>query len=557
MDEKRKAARWRKRRIVYNNDGQDVIEARTGEEHRHDIQWQMSVRSGGELIDDFLNARSKDLVDTQVDSNWYSTCRGGLTFSHDTKLGGFYGKGIAEDLIDKYGRDNLQLQVDFSHKHDMEVFWSLRMNDGHDSYPMGYRHQHDHDLALFKREHPEYLMGEPGDWEKYPDGPRHAWSHLDFSYPEVRDHIFALIQEVAQNYDVDGVEMDFFRTQRYFTPTLDGVPVAEQHLEMMTDLVRRVRNMADEVGQQRGRPVLLAARMPFADKDARFIGLDLEKWLAEGLIDILIPGGGTESKMTESFKEIVDLGHKYDVPVYPCIDWANFLNYWAFLDLGAGEHRTFASWVKTLYRGHPKDIDKQCWIEAFNSWEGAAATWRGATTNLWNAGADGIYIFNGFHSTDINRWREIGDPETMANKDKIFGVDQFAGDSSFTEIRQSDLKDVRELELKEGDPVSVYFQVGEDLESGNASELRFRLHFWGITNNDNIDVRINNVPLKDLKPAGPPQTRSEGRWLESRPKLTQVNRGENRVELMVMKRDESVQMPLILDAVQLHVHYGR
>ena len=123
----------------------------------------------------------------------------------------------------------------------MEVFWSLRMNDGHDSYPMGYRHQHDHDLALFKREHPEYLMGEPEDWEKYSDGLRRSWSHLDFKYPEVREHIFALIQEVSQNYDVDGIEMDFFRTPLYFTPTLDGVPVEEQHVEMMTDFMRRVQ----------------------------------------------------------------------------------------------------------------------------------------------------------------------------------------------------------------------------------------------------------------------------------------------------------------------------
>ncbi len=46
MDEKRKAARWRKRRIIFNNDGFDVIEARTGVEHRHDVNWQMLIHSG-------------------------------------------------------------------------------------------------------------------------------------------------------------------------------------------------------------------------------------------------------------------------------------------------------------------------------------------------------------------------------------------------------------------------------------------------------------------------------------------------------------------------------
>jgi hypothetical protein len=165
--------------------------------------------------------------------------------------------------------------------------------------------------------------------------------------------------------------------------------------------------------------------------------------------------------------------------------------------------------------------------------------------NLWNAGADGIYIFNGFHSTDVNRWREIGDPETMVNKDKIFGVERFTGDSSF--------KDVRELELKQGEPVSLHFQVGEDVQSGKAAELRFRLHFWDLAENDDVAVTLNNRPLDNLEPAGPNRGTTGGRWLECLPPSTQANRGENRVELMVKKRDESMQTSLVLDAVQLHV----
>lgn len=61
-------------------------------------------------------------------------------------------------------------------------------------------------------------MGEPSDWEKYSGEPRQSWSSLDFSYPEVREHVFSLIQEVAQNYDVDGVELDFFRSPRISHP---------------------------------------------------------------------------------------------------------------------------------------------------------------------------------------------------------------------------------------------------------------------------------------------------------------------------------------------------
>ena len=544
MDETRKAARWRKRRIIFNNDGDDVSESKTEAELRHAAHWRVFTRSGGELMDDYLNARSTPLVGTQVDSIWYSTCRAGITFWHRTEFGGFCSEGIPQELIDKYGRDILQIQVDFCRKHDMEAFWSLRMNDVHDSYPVGHRSWH-YRLGPFKREHPEYLMGEPDDWEKYPDGPRHLWSALDFSHAEVREHIFSLVREVCQGYDVNGVELDFFRHPKFFAPTLDGLPAEQQHLEMMTDLMRRVRKMADEVGQQRGRPLLLAARAPFNPADAQFIGLDLETWLAEDLIDILIPGGGTESRMTESFQDIVNLGHKYDVPVYPCIGWA-FWKHWAFLEVGEGKHRTFESWVKTQSAGDPKYTEKPFFVVAIDSWEGTMAAWRGAATNLFNAGADGIYTFNAF-SPRNDIWREIGDPKTMENKDKIFGVDRFAGDSSF--------KDVRELELKPGEPVSVPFQVGEDVNSGNSPELQFRLHFWDFAHTDDLAVKLNQEPLKELKPTGPMQTPLAEQWLECPLNPAQVKRGENRVDLMVGKRDESMPTPLVLDAVQLHVRH--
>ncbi len=560
-DKKRKAARWRKRRIIYNNDGDDVVEVRTGPHHRHDVEESLTTRSGGELIDDFLSTRSTPLVGSQVDSNWYSSCMAGLTFSHHTKLGGFYGKGIPQELVDKYGRDSLQIQVDFSHQNGMEAFWSLRMNDVHDSYPMGSR-RWTYGLAPFKRDHPEYMMGEAEDWEKYPDSRKRYWSALDFSFSEVREHYFSLIEEVAQNYDVEGIELDFLRAYPYFPPTMDMLPVKQQHLEMMTDLVRRVRNVANEVGQQRGRPLLLAARTPFKVEDARFIGLDLEKWLTEDLIDLLIPGGSAESEMTESYRQIVDLGHKYDVPVYPCISWG-FWGHWAFLDLGAEEHRTSESWMKTLSRGQPGANKSTSRLVALNSWEGAPAAWRGAAMNLFNAGADGIYLFNpalaGPDGPDA--WRGIGDPETMAGKDKIYGVDRFGGDSSFHYGQGGHWrKGVRELELKEGETVSVHFQVGEDVKSGNGSKLRFRLHVWDLANKDDLGVKLNNEPLDDLRPDAPAQIPSagqSGQWLECRLDPAKVNRGENKVELVVRGRDGSMQTPPVLDAVQLHVHHGK
>jgi hypothetical protein len=536
MNEARKKARWRKRRIIYNNDGDDAVCARTGQEFEHDSAEGLTVRTEGELIDDFLNARNTPLIGSQVDSNWYCSCMAGLTFSHQTKLGGFYDQDMPPELIEKYGRDTLQIHTDFSHQHDMEVFWSLRMNDVHDATPPGLR-RWNYGLAAFKRDHPEFLMGTPDDSEHA------AWTSLDYSFPEVRDHVFSIIEEVAHNYDVDGVEMDFFRHYPYFRPTREMLPVEPQHLEMMTDLMRRVRKLADEVGTQRGRPLLLAARTPFNTADSRFIGVDLGRWLEEDLLDLLIPGGGSESSMSESFAEIVALGHRHDVPVYPCIDWA-FWDYWTFLGHSRGRHRTRREWLETLYGGQPERLGKPSYIPVLNEWEGTRAAWRGAAMNLFNAGADGLYIFNpGLGKPEV--WREIGDPEIMEGKDKLFGIDVFGGDSSF--------EHVPEVEIPREDSLGLHFQVGEDPNSNGISELRFRLHLWDVRAGE-IQVKLNGATLDDLA-LGEEQHGSASLWLECQLKPEQVRMGENQVELLLQRRDEAAQTPATVDGVQLSMRY--
>ena len=388
-------ARWRQRRIIYNNDGDDVIEARSGVEHEYDVSAASTVRATGDLVQDFLDARSTPLIGTQVDSNWFASCMAGLTFSHHTKLGGFYGKGIPLELVEKYGRDSLQVQLDFSHEHGLEAAWCLRMNDCHDALPMGSR-PWTYGLAKFKRDHPQCLMGTEGDWEKYGQHDRRAgWTRLDFAVPEAREHIFGLIQEVAQNYDVDCIGMEFFKYWPFFRESLEGNPVEPEHLELMNDLLRRIRRMADEQANRRGRPLLLAAHTPFSLADSSHVGVDLETWLKEGLIDLLMPGGNLESVFCSSYNDMIALGHQYEVPVYPCLPWG-FWDRWAFLGLSDGKYRQFESWLETLYGAQPERAGKPSFILVFNSWEGTLAAWRGAASNLFNSGADGLYLFNPF-----------------------------------------------------------------------------------------------------------------------------------------------------------------
>ena len=542
MDQARRDARWRKRRIIYNNDGDDALFARDGLEHEHDVAEALAVRTSGELVDDFLNARSTPLIGSQVDSNWYASCMAGLTFSHHTKLGGFYGKELPQELVDRYGRDTLQVQLDFSRENGMEAVWALRMNDVHDAFPMGSRRWH-YGLARFKVEHPECMIGKEGDWERFAnevdDTDKRGWTKLDFAMPIVRDHIFSIIREVAQNYDVDAIGMEFFKYYPFFRESREGKPVEAEHVEIMTDLLRQIRKVADEEGDKRGRPILLAAHTPPTLAHSRFVGLDLETWLSEELIDQLMPGGLRESVFCDSHADMIEFGHRHEVPVYPCLPWA-FWDRWVYLDLAQGKHRSFDSYIETLYGGQPDRLGKPSYILEFNRWEGTFAAWRGAAMNLFNDGADGLYIFN----PALGRpewWREIGDPATMAGKDKLFGVDRFPGESG----------NVEQVELTQGRPVRMSFLVGED--TAGSSQLRLRAHLWDLTSNDDIAVQLNGKQLEGLQITDAFASPEEGQWLECGLNSDQVKRGKNSLEMLLNKRTESQQSPLLLNGIQLAV----
>ncbi len=538
MDADRLKARWRKRRIIYNNDGDDVIEARSGVEHEYDVSEALTVRASGDLVQDFLDARSTPLIGTQVDSNWFSPCMAGLTFSHHTKLGGFYGKGIPLELVEKYGRDTLQIQLDFSHEHGMEAVWALRMNDVHDAFPPGSR-RWTYGLAPFKKEHPKFMMGKEGDWDKYAGSPKANWTGLDFAVPEVREYIFSIIQEVAQNYDVDCIGMEFFKYFPFFRESLERNPVEPEHLELMNDLLRRIRRMADEQASRRGRPLLLAAHTPFSLADSVHVGVDLETWLAEGLIDQLMPGGNYESVFCSSYSDIIALGHKYEVPVYPCVSWG-FWDSWAFLGLSDGKYRQSRSWIETLYGGQVERAGKPSFILVFNGWEGTLPAWRGAAMNMFNAGADGLYLFNPAFG-EPQWWREIGETATMAGKDKLYGIERFAGPNSFSEVREVTL------------PVSAGFQVGEDVGSAGVRSIDLSLHLWDWVPGDDFSVKLNGAAVDGLEPAAPDRNPKEGQWLQGKLDARQVRRGENQLDVAVKNRGESASSAVVLDTVQLRV----
>ncbi len=355
----RQQAAERPRRVIFNNDGNEPV-------------YLCKTTAPEEL----LSYRTAPLAGTHVDAIFYCTWSSGFgLFTHDTRVGqvfatreGLFARNLAPQMI-AAGTDPLRVMVDFGRKHRIEIFWSFRLNDTHDGStadygPIMFR------ANRLKQEHPEWLIGTPQQKPKFG-----AWSAVDFTRVEIRDLAFRFAEEVCQRYDVDGIEIDFFRHPVFFKRAAQtGTECNDEERGLMTELIARVRRMTEAEGLRRGRPILVAVRVPDSVAYARAIGLDLPRWLGDGLVDLLIPGGYFR---LEDHAATVALARKHGVKVYPSLD----------------ESRVRDPAARKL--------------------RASTAAYRARAYEAWSAGADGVYLFNSFNPKDPI-WRELGSPERLA-----------------------------------------------------------------------------------------------------------------------------------------------
>ncbi|MCC6125831.1 MAG: family 10 glycosylhydrolase [Pirellulales bacterium] len=489
----RKPAAERKRRIIFNNDGND---ARTppDEPRTHE---------------NFLSKRTTALAGSQVDAIFY--CTGGFNlYTHhgkDTEARTYGDANVVNWAWDlgKNGPDSLETMVRFGHEHGMEVFWSMRMNDCHDS-------TNPKNMSQWKKDHPQCLVGKKGI--RYPAG-GNRWSALNYGLPEVREKVFRILADVASRYDVDGLELDFFRSPIYFQPQILGKPVTQEHRDAMTELVRRVRRMADEEAIRRGRPLLLAVRVPDSLECARALGLDIERWLEEGLVDVMAVSCLFRLNPWETS---VALGHKYGVPVYPSLSESRF-----------------------------KDTET-------NALRRTDASYRGRALEAWAAGADGIYLFN-FDDPQSKLWKELGDPRTLPALEHLYttghtpaasgdGVNRWVA-KGLQFLNLPIPMPERPLTLAPGVPASVEIRAGMrpngDTRLGPVMQIAVRLRLQDApANAPAIEVKLNGHVLASGV--------RDGQWIEYPARPEWMQRGVNRIELNLASggKDKCIVSDLIL-----------
>lgn len=173
--------------------------------------------------------------------------------------------------LEAFGTDPLALTIEVCRRRGVFVVASYRMNSN-DWYENTWL------LSDFGRAHPQSRIPNTGA--------------LDPADPAVYAHRQRLFREVADTYDIDGIEFDYLRFQNMISKPLENYPI-------LTREVAETRRMLDEVARRKRRTrLLLGARVGYSldgpavppfDLSCRDLGLDVRTWVREGLVDYVCP----------------------------------------------------------------------------------------------------------------------------------------------------------------------------------------------------------------------------------------------------------------------------
>ncbi|MFH1572068.1 MAG: hypothetical protein ABIL09_29020 [Gemmatimonadota bacterium] len=203
----------------------------------------------------------------------------GDVYFHESKVGRVVGQGkqVWESYIDwrvmhmveagrRLGTDQLRAVIERGRELGVGVFPSLKLQD---VSPPG-------------SERCGRLKGARGAAVCIGAEGRYEWAY-DFALEEVRQDKLAVLREVLFEYGADGVELDFMFDACYFR-----AGQVEAGTAVMTRFVAQVRQLAAEAGSGQGRALPVMVRVALERERNLAMGLDVEDWLRQGLVDYAV-----------------------------------------------------------------------------------------------------------------------------------------------------------------------------------------------------------------------------------------------------------------------------
>ena len=495
---------------------------------------------GTERLDkiiDFYMSRL-DEQPNQIDSIWFEWGEGNTAVWPSEVI------PCTENVFPRWweaGIDPVEVLLTEARKRGREVFFSYRINGSDNDDLFDPPRPFDQPVPL-KAEHPDWLIYK---WHPY-------WN---FSFKGVRDLKLNVVREVAEMYDFDGIQIDFARIPVLFPE--------EQwlHRDILTDFMRDVRTTLLDIGEKRSRPLLLAARVPEDLMGCHFDGMDVETWVRDFLVDILVVGTRTANADVAAFRCIAA-----DTPIkiYPSFD---------------DHHSTDG------YREPDLEI------------------WRATCANWWRQNPDGMHTFNLMVSSPqaaqnlgINpsaRWAtqrkvfsEIGSPDTLKGMDKVFFVERrggghaeqvvpspanwrtprhmyfqtnmlaalpatLAADGQEDTLLTLNVADDVNAALADIDQITLRLAVSDD--TGEALSVNEKLEEIG----SGVEVRINNILLDTprTETVETPEGDAFKNWLVFTVAPRYIGVGANLVGVRLSQQLPAVFGRIQIEKLELHIRY--
>ena len=287
---------------------------------------------------------------------------------------------------------------------------SLRMNDGHGG------NNWDHWwLNNPVQQNPKFRLS--GKALNPKDGNHYGWQLSSYEHREVRDYYFTMVKELVEDFDIDGLELDWLRCAFCCEPE-----ASQKTIDMMTDWHAEIRDLCRARSKKTGKPFYLGLRIPPNLGLVKSIGLDVKEMARRDLIDYISPGNYFQASWDIPYDTLrADLGDNVSI-------------------LGGIE--ALPNWM---------DAGPEEWIVTFRWFKDSLPLMRGNAANKLAMGVDGLEYFNLFvlrndpvytelqKLTDLNALRGKPKHYTFSSMNCFYNsFSHFENSSQFPEIIEPD-----------------------------------------------------------------------------------------------------------------------
>jgi len=160
-------------------------------------------------------------------------------------------------------------------EHGMRPMAAIRMNDMH-----GSTNWSESFMNCDLQKDPAYRLSGRGVDPSQPIVP--SRQSLNYAHAEVRQYMLDMVREAVEDYQVEGVELDWLRC-----PFCCDAPASQQNIDDIIAFHAQAKAICDEGAKRLGKPVPLGIRVPVRLGMCKAIGLDVPAMTRQGILDFV------------------------------------------------------------------------------------------------------------------------------------------------------------------------------------------------------------------------------------------------------------------------------